>query len=377
MEQNQTYNDMANNEPSENLRIPLPTESDLPHLKSQEELENEFLSKFELDPTIEDQPIEFGFNIGGIPCIPKGDLQGVKGLAKSAKTQFDIILMAAALRGEYMGIKCLIESPRILFCDSEQHSRNVRLVYRRVCLLSGIDGRNRHENLNMQHLRLAADVEEMKKAIFLKIKHFRPDVVFIDGIADLINDFNDVKESKALITELSKVALEFNCAIVNTLHTNPTENSKMRGHLGTILTQKASDIISCKKDKRADGTIVFQVEETENRNGADFPQFSFAIEVRQDLHGEYMAVPVRTYFSNQEQESLDHLFEWALKDSPLRKADLRDKICSDDSPMKCKRSMAYQRIADAIAAGLIVDDDPVTHRLRFVGFNRKDDDLPF
>ena len=88
-------------------------------------------------------------------------------------------------------------------------------------------------------------------------------------------------------------------------------------------------------------------------------------------------MPVRTYFSNQEQESLDHLFEWALKDSPLRKADLRDKICSDDSPMKCGRSMAYQRIADAIAAGLIADDDPVTHRLRYVGLKKKDDDLPF
>lgn len=364
---------------NQNYKIPLPNESDLPHLKTEEELEEEFLKPFELDPEVIDQPISFCYCVGDTECIPLGDIAGIKGLAKSAKTQLDVILMAAAMRSDrtYMGVKCLLKNPRILFADSEQHPRNVRLIYRRVCLLAGIDGHKRHENLNMQHLRLAADVEELKKAIYLKIKHFRPNIIFIDGIADLINDFNDVKESKELITQLSKVALEFNCSIICTLHTNPSEDGKMRGHLGTILSQKASDIISCKKEKRPDGSNAFIIEQTENRNGGDFARFTFVIEVRQDTYGEYISVPVRTYVSNSEKESLDQLFEWALKESPLRKADLRDKICSDDSPMKCGRSMAYQHINNAIASGIIADDDCVTHRLRFVGLNRKGDELPF
>lgn len=364
-------------------RIPLPhevmnTETSKPQSQTEEELEKEFIAQFELDPEVEDEPIVFGFRIGDSECIPLGDVAGVKGLAKSAKTQFDVILMAAALRGEYMGIKCLLNNPKILFCDSEQHPRNVRLVYRRVCLLAGIDGHQRHEQINMQHLRLAADVETMKKAIFLKIKHYRPNLCFIDGVADLVNDFNNVTESKEIITELSRIALEYDCAIICTLHTNPSEDSKPRGHLGTFLTQKASDVISCKKDKREDGTTIFCVSETENRNSADFAQFTFAIELRQDTRGEYLAVPVRAYVSDGEKTLLDELFRWALKDNPLRRADLRDKITSDDCPMKCKRSQAYARINDALQIGLIADDDVLTKRLRYIGLNLPNEDgLPF
>ena len=374
MAENQNYN-------SDN-RIPLPNEfedgansSNVPHIKSQEELELEFLQQFELDPEIADEPIQPSFRIGDVDILPLGDVAGIKGLAKSAKTMFDVILMAAAMRGEYMGVQCLLEKPRILFADTEQHPRNVRAVYRRACLIARIDGRVRHENLNMMHLRLADDAKQMQKAIFLKIEHFRPQIVFVDGVADLIGDFNDVTESKSVITRLSQIALKFNCCIVLTLHTNPDQDSKMRGHLGTILTQKASDVISCKKDKRPDGSTAFLVEQTENRNGSDFAQFSFSIEVHQDSYGECLAVPVRTYVSSSEKESLDELFRWALADSPLRRADLRDKICSKDCPQKVSRSTAYTRINDAISAGIVCDDDPVTHRLRYHGLPKND--LPF
>ena len=60
-------------------KIPLPTDADIPHLKSQEELDKEFLEQFELDPTKEDEPIQYCFDVGGIPTSPKGDIQGNKG----------------------------------------------------------------------------------------------------------------------------------------------------------------------------------------------------------------------------------------------------------------------------------------------------------
>ena len=286
--------------------------------------------------------------------------------------------MGAALKGEYLGVKCMIPNAKVLFVDTEQHPRNTRLVYRRVCQIAGINGRERHERINMLHLRLSEDVETTKKAIRLKIMYFRPDVVFIDGIVDCIVDFNDPKESKQYITELSKLALEYNCAIMSTLHTNPGDENKMRGHLGTILAQKASDVIQCVKTKKDDGSVVLEVEQTENRNNADFKKFSFAIEMRKDVSGELISVPVKSYVSVQEKTSLDELFRWALYNNPLRRADLKDKITSDDCPKKVSRSTAYQRINDALAAGIIADDDQVTYRLRYVGLNLPHEDgMPF
>ncbi len=355
------------------------TSSNVPPLNNtQEQLDKEFLAQFELDPTKEDEPIQYCFEVGGIPTFPKGDIQGNKGQQKNGKTFAEVLFMGAALKGEYLGVKCLIPNAKVLFIDTEQHPRNTRLAFRRVCQIAGINGKERHERLDMLHLRLSEDVETTRKAIQLKIKYFRPDIAFLDGVVDCINDFNDPKESKQYLTELAKIALEYNCAICCTLHTNPNDETKMRGHLGTMLAQKASDVIQCIKTKKEDGSVVFEVEQTENRNNADFSKFAFAIEMRKDLSGELIAVPVKSYVSVKEKNDLDELFRWALYDNPMRRADLKDKIISDDCPHKVSRSTAYQRIIDAIAAGIIADDDAVTHRLRYIGLNLPNEDgCPF
>ena len=363
----------------EQLRIALPSESDV---KTERELleqqDKEFLAPFELDPSVIDDPLEYCFDVGGIPCSPKGDIQANKGAQKNGKTFSEIYFMGAALKGEYLGVRCLIKDPKVLFIDTEQSPRNTRLVYRRVCQIAGLNGRERHERLSMLHLRLSEDVETTKKAIRLKIKYFRPDIVFLDGIVDCVVDFNDQKESKQYLTELSKLALEYKCAIWCTLHTNPGDDSKMRGHLGTMLAQKASDVIQCVKTKNQDGSVIFSVEQTDNRNAADFGKFAFAIEMRKDTSGEYISVPVKSYVSIQDKTALDELFKWALHDSPLRRSDLKDKIISDDCPMKVKRSTAYQKINDALSAGIIADDDPVTYRISYVGLNLPNEDgMPF
>ena len=192
------------------------------------------------------------------------------------------------------------------------------------------------------------------------------------------DEIQKLYERKNGLTELAKIALEYDCAIRCTLHTNPGDESKMRGHLGTMLAQKASDVIQCIKTKKDDGSVVFEVEQTENRNNADFGKFAFAIEMRKDVSGELIAVPVKSYVSVKEKTDLDELFRWALENNPLRRADLKDKIISKDCPQKVSRSTAYQRINDALAAGIIRDDDPVTYRLRYVGLNLPNEDgCPF
>lgn len=346
---------------------------EIPNIEEQQaESDKEFLKQFELDPTVKDDPLQNCFKVGDTTCIPKGDQSAIKGDAKNGKTHVAEIFMGAALKGEYIGVKCLIANAKLLYIDTEQHPRNTRLVYRRVCQIAGINGREKHERINMLTLRLADDVETIRKAIRLKIKYFRPDIVFLDGIVDCVVDFNDPTESKAYVTEISKLALKYNCAIISNLHTNPDGTNKMRGHLGTFLAQKASDVIQCKKQVGPEGSI-FEVWQTENRNNADFEKFYFVIETRRELSGEFISVPVDKYISVQERKELDELFRWALKDEPLRRADLAAKLEQNDCPQKMKRSTAYKRINVALSACIITDDDPVTYRLRYIGLNQPND----
>lgn len=61
----------------------------------------------------------------------------------------------------------------------------------------------------------------------------------IDGVADLLEDFNDVGQSSEIINSLMRLSAENDVAIINVLHTNKRkDDSDMKGHLGTLLLQK-------------------------------------------------------------------------------------------------------------------------------------------
>ena len=77
---------MANENQNYN-KIPLPTDA------YQERLDKEFLAQFELDPTVADEPIQYCFEVGGIPTFPKGDLQANKGLQKNGKTFAEVLFI--------------------------------------------------------------------------------------------------------------------------------------------------------------------------------------------------------------------------------------------------------------------------------------------
>jgi hypothetical protein len=84
----------------------------------------------------------------------------------------------------------------------------------------------------------------------LLIDEYRRQVVFIDGLVDYVESFNDEVLSRKLIHELLMLCEEYRCAIVNVLHENkPAEDLNMRGHLGTMLGQKAGSVLRCEKNK--------------------------------------------------------------------------------------------------------------------------------
>ena len=72
--------------------------------------------------------------------------------------------------------------------------------------------------------------------------------VFIDGVADAAPDVNDPAETSSLITELHKLAIEFDCPILNIIHVNPGSDSKTRGHLGSQLERKSETNLKLKQD---------------------------------------------------------------------------------------------------------------------------------
>jgi len=65
---------------------------------------------------------------------------------------------------------------------------------------------------------------------------------------EFVASFNDESMAKQLIHELLCISEERRLAMVCVLHTNKAdEDHNMRGHLGTMLAQKAGTVLECKK----------------------------------------------------------------------------------------------------------------------------------
>lgn len=72
--------------------------------------------------------------------------------------------------------------------------------------------------------------------------------VLLDGIVDLCQDYNDQKESRALVEWIRRIASINNFLLINVLH-NARSTGKARGHLGTELLNKGKCNINITKDK--------------------------------------------------------------------------------------------------------------------------------
>lgn len=193
-------------------------------------------------------PNEFLFEVDGAQMFTRGDIHTIGGKQKCGKTTLARILMAASLSGQWNKVKCLVPNLEIVYLDTEMKGVDTQNTLRQIMRLAGVD-ESALEHLHMKNFRPLTP-QEMKTGIRLFLEMYHPQLMFLDGVVDICHDFNDVEASQDLVLNfLMKLADEYNCAIVNMLHTNKTGGyQELRGHLGAFLEQKGVTVIRCVKD---------------------------------------------------------------------------------------------------------------------------------
>ena len=114
----------------------------------------------------------------------------------------------------------------------------------------------------------------------MAIEAISPDVVFIDGIRDLLSSINDEEQGTKILGELGSMAEDRQMSIWNALHQNPSrknddDEAKMRGWIGTELGNKVSDTLVSIKTKTANG-VTFTVKQQDARD-KDLDDWKFEI----------------------------------------------------------------------------------------------------
>lgn len=209
---------------------------------------------------------------GGVGTIPRGDIIAVKAKSKHGKTFLCSIFAAVAMGAEWGSLSAAEKDCKVMFIDTEQNEKNVARVARRIHALAGIDISRNSGRLLCYALR---KMEMNKRWQFIqdRITEEHPDLVIVDGIADLIADFNNIAESQEIIGKLMATSTEFNLSIIFVLHTNKSkEDNNMKGHLGTMAVQKCSDVFEVVKN-----VATFNVSVSECRN-IPISNFSFILD---------------------------------------------------------------------------------------------------
>ena len=115
------------------------------------------------------------------------------------------------------------------------------------------------------------------KRITLKaLEFYHPTVCFIDGLLDVVNDFNSNTECQEIVYDCMQCATKYGISLWCLVHQNPG-GDKLVGHLGSILERKVTDIFQTKKDKNdTTGLATFTVHQIKAR-GRDVPDWKFQV----------------------------------------------------------------------------------------------------
>lgn len=408
----------------ENQNIP---PAPLPELPGEEDARREKMKELEpylLDAT-ENYPEPFYLlEYNGVPFSTLGGIQAVSGQKKNGKTFLLAQLMAAVLgtdieksrtpsylpglrvpertldhlRSRYHNDDYL---PTVLYVDTEMEKLNSAKVLRRVHWLCGWQMDVPAERFHVLWLRSVTKDEKeaahQKRLRLIRqaIDILHPDVVFLDGIRDVVGDFNDNAESAALVTELMALAEEKHICIWNTLHMNPRprndDESKMRGHLGTELGNKITDTLVCIKHKEKDGTVWFTVKQDDAR-GKDMQDWEFIVTEAAGALGvpqmRHIATPEeKEQADNQQQlieaDDLFKLYHWTsqgatwtdLRNFALSKG-MKERKFSDLLNIAAEEGIVYRTDKRKYHYNGLNRELP-NEQSEALPFERQNDDVPY
>lgn len=204
------------------------------------------------------------------PVVVRDELTLITGQKKAFKSRILWKMVSSALGGKpenclgFMAAKCPL---KVVHLDTEQHSNSIKRQILGTLLSAGQDISWPHPNLVVYGGRRES-VEVLREAIPYILKNHKPDILAIDVITDLVENFNDGLEANNLVRMLLRYAGEYHCAIVVSIHQNPG-SEKERGHLGTELGNKTYGFIRLKRS----GTTV-TASSSNGCRGKEFPNFN-------------------------------------------------------------------------------------------------------
>ena len=277
----------------------------------------------------------------GIMVASLGNISAVVGAAKSKKT-FLCTALVGGLLAENGDFGIAPRLAKVLWVDTEQSQLHARKVVERIHRLAGWSTTN---NNGLFHSLCLREVEPKERAdlLYKSIELYKPHLVVVDGISDLMYNTNDIEESDRIVGQLMALSTDYNCHILCVLHTNPNTD-KARGHIGSTLQRKAETVMFV--HKVGDCSVV----EPQFCRNEEFEPFAFMV----DEEG----LPVECDLPKEREGSSNDVVRVMENNYPngIERGILIDRLVSD---IGLTYGSAQVKISRALRTGLLTSEGGV------------------
>lgn len=309
---------------------------------------------------------------GGVPVAREGDIVAVKGAEKVGKSQFASLVAAAVIAPRAIGGQLWVPNGlKMIIIDTEQSEFDIMermangirtAAHEDAAITNNYTPYGEFVYVRLYGLSSADRLTRMMRIVAT----INPHIVYIDGLVQLMQSFNDDRESGVLLDTLKKMSDgdgSHKRVVIGVVHSNPTdslspEEKKMRGHIGTMLAQTARCTLNLSRDADTDGRPIFTAKTSSFRSEIE-AKLSFSIQ--EDHDGSFFEIQEDPKISAL-RKMLAQVAKIAERDKqPLTRtyiahtmmAEVKDPLTNS----RPKRTTAFGIVKRAISLNLIEEHD--------------------
>lgn len=221
------------------------------------------------NPDYQPAPAQQILTIDGQNIGTNGAIVLLSGLPKAGKSTFVNAMIASTMTQGYnrdiWGLKLqpTEEKPMVGYFDTESSEWDFYTNINRIKHMANVEKISPY--FNAFNTRKDG-TDDNKKMIDHYCRNYPASVVIIDGMADLIINYNDEKEARGIVEWLKKLTTETKVLIIGVLHTGKKDGHTI-GHYGSMLDRYSQSVLEVVRDKEND---LFRLSAKYLRSSAGF-----------------------------------------------------------------------------------------------------------
>jgi hypothetical protein len=153
----------------------------------------------------------------------------------------------------------------VMYIDFERTEEDVWKSFDKVMKRAKVSNGTIIDNVQIISFRNIPKSKERKERIELLLEHYKPELLLLDGVGDLVDDTNNLEQAIELKNWVRFITFKFKVSILTTLHPNKGSLTP-RGHIGSEILRESEGVLAITLDANDVRTLTSDFEHGKARN---------------------------------------------------------------------------------------------------------------